>query len=108
MFTITRGQGFWMDLPNGWTVSVQWGIGNYCQVGRSSHDSDAPMKSGDWSSTTAEIASWRTNARDTEVWYDFGGDTVRGHQTTGEVMEFINMIADLPNKPQPVASMRVS
>ena len=31
MFKITQGKGFHMTFANGWTVSVQWGAGNYCQ-----------------------------------------------------------------------------
>jgi hypothetical protein len=31
MFKITDGKGFHMTFANGWTVSVQWGAGNYCQ-----------------------------------------------------------------------------
>ncbi len=30
MFKITQGKGFHMTFANGWTVSVQWGSGNYC------------------------------------------------------------------------------
>ena len=30
MFKITEGKGFHMTFANGWTVSVQWGSGNYC------------------------------------------------------------------------------
>lgn len=30
MFRITRGKGFHVSFPNGYTVSVQFGPGNYC------------------------------------------------------------------------------
>ena len=30
MFKITECKGFQMTFANGWTVSVQWGIGNLC------------------------------------------------------------------------------
>ena len=30
MYKITQGKGFQMTFANGWTVSVQWGAGNYC------------------------------------------------------------------------------
>ena len=29
-FRITDGKGFGLTFENGWTVSVQWGWGNYC------------------------------------------------------------------------------
>ncbi len=30
MFKITDGKGFYIDFPNGYGVSVQFGPGNYC------------------------------------------------------------------------------
>ena len=29
-FTITNGKGFQMEFKSGYTLSVQWGVGNYC------------------------------------------------------------------------------
>ena len=29
--TACSNKGFRMTFPNGWTVSVQWGPGNYCE-----------------------------------------------------------------------------
>ena len=34
MFKITRGTGFQMTFENGWTISVQFGYGNYCDNNR--------------------------------------------------------------------------
>ena len=30
MFTINQGKGLQMTFSNGWTVSIQFGYGNYC------------------------------------------------------------------------------
>jgi hypothetical protein len=99
--------GFRVDCPNGWTVSVQWAGSNY---GDNSSMSRFSPPVGGWKSKTAEVAAWRTKARDSEAWYDSNplglrgrsvSTGVRGWQTVGEVMEYIRMISDLEDKPQP-------
>ena len=89
MFNAVDNKGFKLTFTNGWTVSVQWGPGNYC-ANRSVSDYDAPSKVSIWESTTAEIAAWDKD----NVWHNFGdGDEVKGWMTSIEVLEFINMIA---------------
>ena len=95
--------GFQMDLENGWTISVQFGIGNYCsnRDGAGNPFKDIP----DFlDSETAEIAAWRTDSRgrdkgtSTKEWYTFEhGEQVDGWQTPHQVLEFINLIARKPN-----------
>ena len=94
--------GFSVDFPNGWTVSVQWAGGDYGD----NHPYSRFMPPSDgWKSRTAEVAAWRTNARQTEKWYDgydcedFTG--VRGWQDAGEVVEYMEMISGMRDKPQP-------
>jgi len=80
MFSITNNKGFQMTFANGWTVSVQFGDGNYCdnRDGASS------------SSKTAEIAAWND-----KEWYQFDNATeVRGWVTADDVAKFINLIAN--------------
>ena len=92
MFSAVDNKGFKLTFTNGWTVSVQWGPGNYC-ANRSVADDDAPRKVSTWESTTAEIAAWDKN----KVWYNFAVDLpdemVEGYMTSNKVLEFINMIA---------------
>ena len=92
--------GFIVDCPNGWTVSIQWAGSNY---GDNSSMSRFSPPVGGWESKTAEVAAWRTGAHDREAWYDGNPNGVRGWQTVGEVMEYMRMISDLEDKPQPVA-----
>ena len=90
MFRITQGKGYSMTFPNGWTVSVQWGVMNYCtnrSMDRWTPSADAIA--GSAGSPTAEIAAWDQNG----VWYDFGADTVKGWVTPAEVLDFMNLIA---------------
>ena len=90
--------GFIVDFPNGWTVSVQWAGGSYGD-NRSASRFSSPVEG--WESRTAEVASWRTEARDGEAWYDGNPNGVRGWQTVDDVMVYMRMISDLEDKPQP-------
>lgn len=86
MFKITGGKGFQMVFANGWTVSVQFGSGNYCE-NQSLGMKDYNSPKGE--SHDAEIAAWDAN----DNWHSFIGDTVKGRCKTDEVAEFIVMIA---------------
>lgn len=72
-------RGFWMTYANGWTVSVQFGLGNYCE-----NRDGTEMKSRD-----AEIAAWDRDGN----WYRFENDDVKGHVTPEEATEFMALIA---------------
>jgi hypothetical protein len=98
MFKVSQGKGFQMTFANGWTVSVQWGIGNYCDHYplplRAGEDYDrANRDAGSNGSATAEIAAWDAN----KVWHRFENDddTVKGYCTPDEVAEFIAKISAL-------------
>ena len=90
MFRITDGKGFQITFENGWTVSVQFGFGNYC-ANRDNKSASMlfGMYDGPVESLTAEIAAWDKNG----VWYDFGNDTVMGHVTPDLVAGFIDEVA---------------
>ena len=96
MFVITQGSGFQITLRNGWTVSVQFGAGNYA-TNRNAGFFDA-RKEDFWESNTAEIAAWYgERERDMSNWYSFGnGDQVKGWCPADEVVEFLGMVATLP------------
>jgi hypothetical protein len=81
------GNGFQMTFANGWTVSVQWNYGNYCD-----RRHEGTFGDSGWNSANAEIAAWDAN----DQWYDFGYDTVNGHQTTDDVAAFIARIVAMP------------
>lgn len=92
-FAITLRKGFRMTFENGWTVSVQFGPGNYCEH-HFAHWGEPDRRSG-WESKTAEIAAWDENA----TWYKFpSGDTVDGWKTPDEVAAFIGMVAAFKRK----------
>jgi len=94
-FKITAGKGFHITFANGWTVSVQFGFGNYCD-GRdlhripddiSAYDQEAGAK-GD---TTAEVAFWSPDGelQRLEGW----NDTVAGWQSPADVIALFNHVA---------------
>lgn len=83
-FSICAGKGFHLTFENGWTVSVQFGGGNYC----ANHDEDVRMRDPD--SWNAEVAAWGPDHK----LIDFGSDTVRGWQTPAAVLALLNAAAN--------------
>jgi hypothetical protein len=69
-FRTTGRDGFQMTFANGWTVSIQWGYGNYS------------------SGKTAEVARWSSDANSPT-------EDVRGWQPPERVAEYIAATAAL-------------
>jgi hypothetical protein len=85
MFDITNRKGFHMTFANGWTISVQWGEGNYCDnySANINRNEDAPA------SKTAEVAAWNG-----EEWHEFDNSTgVVGYCSADKILEYMNIIA---------------
>lgn len=95
MFRITSGKGFHITFENGYTVSVQWGPGNYCD----NHDvriyPEEPPKLG-WESREAETAVWAED-RDL-ITLPGDADSVQGYRTPAQVLELLNWAAAQPAK----------
>jgi len=70
------GAGFHMVFANGNTISVQFGLSNYCEQ---KHESTG-------ASIDAEIAIWGADG----TWYEFESDTVKGYCTPDEVADWIH------------------
>jgi hypothetical protein len=83
MFDIPNGKGFHITFKNGWTISVQFGGGNYCD------NYDKRIYSEYCGpSSNAEIAAWKG-----ETWFDFDGGQVAGYLSPDEVLKYMNIIA---------------
>ena len=54
-FVATNNKGFQMTFENGFRISVQWGVGNYCQKKDDGEYGDS-MKTDFWESNSAEMA----------------------------------------------------
>ena len=91
---IKTPMGFQLEFDNGWTASVQFGIGNYCnnRDNRGNPFKDIPEF---LQCDNAEIAAWRTDSKshhNGRGWYEFSdGQEVNGWQTTAEVLEFLQL-----------------
>lgn len=100
MFRICQGKGFQLTFPNGCTISIQFGPGNYCEHYNSIVNYNIPRKSNTWESKDAEIAAWRTKDGKDE-WFDFnnhvfftdGNTDVGAYLNPTEVLAAINEIA---------------
>lgn len=91
-FRITGGRGFHITFANGWTVSVQFGPGNYCD----NYDDDfrESAESGARGSSTAEAAVWPANGQ--LVSYGDWGNTVGNRLTPTQILELLNWAASQP------------
>ena len=101
MFSITQGKGFTITFANGWTASVQWGAGNYCD------NYDLPISStflrgDDVRSPDAEIAAFSgdTWLRVSGKRYapmskrsPYGGTDVSGHIHPDRIPAFLAAVA---------------
>ena len=89
-FRITGGKGFHLTFANGYTVSVQFGPGNYCDNydRRIGHDE---VESAEEGSRTAECAVWGPNGGMIE--YGDWGNTVSNRSNPADVLELLNWAA---------------
>ena len=96
--------GFRVNLPNGNTVSAQWGPMNYCQNrhGSMHEPQDFEAESRQYVCVNAEIAAWREaregetpyTPHDSTVWHSFESrDQVKGWVSPEEALEFIDFAA---------------
>jgi hypothetical protein len=86
-FGIFSGKGFHMTFENGYTASVQFGPGNYCEHHNNGSTYDAPRKTDTWESMDAEIAAWNEEG----VWTL--PDQVDGYKSPADVLRFLNWVA---------------
>ena len=104
---ICDNKGFHMDLPNGVTVSVQLGPGNYCDNNHAAWDAAKKAMDSDenWGSDTAECAAYVTGSNLAWVavpgYTDAGGDDVGGYMNVSQVLDFINRASQLDATKNP-------
>lgn len=89
MFKICDNKGFHVSFENGYTVSVQFGAGNYCD----NYDLSVMDYLGQRvpPSFTAETALIAPNGD----FVSYKGDDVQGRQTPEDVLELMNYAAGL-------------
>lgn len=94
--TSCANRGVQMTFPNGWTVSVMWGPGNYCMNQYDRPLAPQHMEDGTipaYASTDAEVAAWRYE-KGKRIWHNFGYDTVSGWLSPLEVVAFMAQVAE--------------
>lgn len=94
MFKITGNKGFHITFENGYTVSVQFGPGNYCDNYDMSFENDSVkgikgVKGIE--SSTAECAVWGSDGA--MLGFDDWGDTVSNRSTPADLLELLNWAA---------------
>lgn len=98
MFLVTRDQGFHMTFENGYTISVQWGPGNYCDNHMRPFDYDEDRNGhmrqrANMQSNTAEVAAWDALGN----YVKLGDmDDVKGWLNADEVASLITIIKAMP------------
>ena len=85
MIKSTNNKGFSLSFQNGWTISVQFGYGNYCENNNHPEGFFFSKEKDVVESNDAEIAIWDSEGK----WYNFGYDTVKGYCSADEVGEWI-------------------
>jgi len=88
-FRITRKKGFHIEFDNGYTVSVQFGPGNYCDNYDKGIGSEDEICGAD-GSTCAEVAVLKKgDLIKMKGWTD----TVEGRVTSEELLKIMNSVA---------------
>lgn len=107
-FTITASRGLQMRLPNGYIVSIQFGVGNYCDHYEESfgYGNTEPIYIGDECFMPCNLAltSKGSNTAETAVLDPKGnfvpypkkpGNSVQGYMEPGEVLELLKWASGL-------------
>lgn len=91
MFNMTGNNGFHLTFANGWTASIQWEYGNYCDNRNNDKADKYSAVYSNCPSKNAEVAAWNNE----DKWHHFEdiGDDVKGYLTADEVVKFLAEIA---------------
>ena len=96
-FTSSHNKGFRMTFENGFAISVQWGVGNYCEK-KHSGEWNEPTKHDYWDSNSAEIAIF---GKDGEfITITNYPDVIAGWLSTDKVAKCITIIQSATTKEE--------
>lgn len=91
MLDITHNKGFRITFANGWTASVQWGAGNYCDNNNLYREEGFKIGDPVPASANAEVWAWHGTGTPSESAYG----EVRGYLSPAEVLAYLNEVASL-------------
>jgi hypothetical protein len=92
-FIATYNKGFRMKFDNGFSISVQWGIGNYCEKKNLGATLGDERKEDFWESKTAEVAVFDNNNDMLSIGNE---EAVIGWLSPDEVAKVISIISSSP------------
>ena len=93
-FNISGKKGFQMTFDNGWTASVQFGPGSYCD-NKSVFREDIDFDIAAPDCPDAEVAAFASDGSQKRHWHQFSADTndtVKGWVSPSEVVEFLQLV----------------
>lgn len=90
-FASTNNRGFQMTFENGWTISVQFGYGNYCSNRNHPDGWNASKNVGYFSCPDAEIAIWDSVGE--HYTFEHEHDIAKGYCSADEVAEWITRVS---------------
>jgi hypothetical protein len=99
-FTAVNNSGFKIEFSNGWTISVMWGVGNYCSNRREDGDYYEPRGYVEYAARTAEMAAWHVTGANWDFRMDGpiprgpSDNTYRGWMTPEQVLAAMQTIAN--------------
>ena len=88
-FASSHNKGFRMTFENGFSISVQWGVGNYCEK-KDRGQWDESTKHDYWDSNSAEIAVFGKDGEFITI-TDYP-DVIAGWLSTDKVAKCITII----------------
>ena len=114
-FTSSHNKGFRMTFENGFAISVQWGVGNYCEK-KHSGEWNEPTKHDYWDSNSAEIAVFGKdgefiNISGYELEEEDGtvkkvNDVVSGWLSTNQVAKVIAIVSSAQTKDEVIKKVK--
>lgn len=90
MFTVNSA-GFAVTYNNGWTISVRWGVGNYCANREPGFLWDAPRESCE----NAEVMACNEATQEIHKFDGSGGDVTIGWVSADDLTEMMAEVAAL-------------
>ena len=96
-FTTSYNKGFQMTFGNEFSISVQWGVGNYCEK-KACGQWDESTKYAEWDSNSAEIAVFDKNGGYIEI--TNYPDVVAGWLSADTVAKCITIIQSATTKEE--------
>lgn len=102
MFSITRNKGFHLKFANAYTLSVQFGIGNYCARRYDYHDFSKEQTQEFVECPDAEIAIMDPAGE----FVPLVGDSVQGYLNVDQVAQVIALVRTLGSGEESLEELR--